>query len=279
MNNKQRGLGKGLGALIKENVQEVNGSVTELKITELEANQNQPRRFFDDQALQELAESIKQHGVVQPIIVRKIEDNYQIVAGERRWRAARLAGLKTVPVVIKDYSNIQVMEIALIENLQRQDLNAIEEAIAYKSLIEEHDMTQEQISEKIGRSRSAIANTLRLLNLPEEIKKFVIQGKISAGHARALLAVEDKKKQLEIAQKIVDQQLNVRDIEKLAMQKDNMEPNKEIKKSVEIIELEERLKKALATKVNIVHKKSRGKIEIEYYNNDDLERILELLEK
>lgn len=275
----KRGLGKGLGALIRENEQEIINTVSELKITELEANQNQPRRNFDDQNLQELADSIKQHGIVQPIIVRKLENGYQIVAGERRWRAARLAGLKTVPVVVKEYSNIQVMEIALIENLQRQDLNAIEEAIAYKSLIEEHDMTQESISERIGRSRSAIANTLRLLNLPSEIKEFVVQGKISAGHARALLAVTDKKKQIEMAQKIYEQQLNVRDIEKLVMQKDKKESSKEIKKTVEIIEIEDRLKKALATKVNIVHKKSKGKIEIEYYNNDDLERILELLEK
>ncbi|MGB7603990.1 MAG: ParB/RepB/Spo0J family partition protein [Lutisporaceae bacterium] len=275
----KHGLGKGLGALIRENEQDISGSVTELKITELEANQNQPRRNFDDQALQELADSIKQHGVVQPIIVRKLDENYQIVAGERRWRAARLAGLKSVPVVVKDYSNIEVMEIALIENLQRQDLNAIEEAIAYKSLIEEHDMTQEEISEKIGKSRSAIANTLRLLNLPGEIKDFVVQGKISAGHARAILSVQDKRKQIEIALKVIEQQLNVRDIEKLVMQKEKKEPSKESKKSVEIIELEERLKKALATKVNIVHKKSSGKIEIEYYNNDDLERILELLEK
>ncbi len=275
----KHGLGKGLGALIRENDQDVGSSISELRITELEANQNQPRRNFDDQSLQELADSIKQHGVVQPIIVRKIDENYQIVAGERRWRAARLAGLKSVPVVVKDYSNIQVMEIALIENLQRQDLNAIEEAIAYKSLIEEHDMTQEEISEKIGRSRSAIANTLRLLNLPGEIKEFVVQGKISAGHARALLSITDKKRQIEIALKIIDQQLNVRDIEKLVMQKEKGEPKKENKKSVEIIELEERLKKALATKVSIVHKKSKGKIEIEYYNNDDLERILELLEK
>lgn len=275
----KHGLGKGLGALIRENDQNEGASISELRITELEANQNQPRRNFDDQSLQELADSIKQHGVVQPIIVRKIDENYQIVAGERRWRAARLAGLKSVPVVVKDYSNIQVMEIALIENLQRQDLNAIEEAIAYKSLIEEHDMTQEEISEKIGRSRSAIANTLRLLNLPGEIKEFVVQGKISAGHARALLSITDKKRQIEIALKIIDQQLNVRDIEKLVMQKEKDEPKKENKKSVEIIELEERLKKALATKVSIVHKKSKGKIEIEYYNNDDLERILELLEK
>lgn len=275
----KHGLGKGLGALIRENEQDIEGSITELKITELEANQNQPRRNFDDQGLQELAESIRQHGVVQPIIVRKLDNSYQIVAGERRWRAARLAGLKTVPIVVKDYSNIEVMEIALIENLQRQDLNAIEEAIAYKSLIEEHEMTQEEISEKIGRSRPAIANTLRLLNLPEEIKEFVVQGKLSAGHARAILSVQDKKKQIEIALKVIEQQLNVRDIEKLVMQKEKKEPSKESKKSVEIIELEERLKKALATKVNIVHKKSRGKIEIEYYNNDDLERILELLEK
>jgi ParB family chromosome partitioning protein len=276
---KKNGLGKGLGALIRENEHDINSSVTELKITELEANQNQPRRFFDDQALQELSGSIKEHGVVQPIIVRKLDDSYQIVAGERRWRAARLAGLKTVPVIIKDYSNVQVMQIALIENLQRQDLNSIEEALAYKSLIEEHDMTQERISEKIGKSRSAIANTLRLLNLPEEIKNMVVHGKISAGHARALLTIEDKNKQLEIAQKIVEQQLNVRDIEKLVMQKDNKEEKKENKKDVEIIELEERLKNTFATKVNIIHKKNKGKIEIEYYSNDDLERILELLQK
>jgi ParB family chromosome partitioning protein len=276
---KKNGLGKGLGALIRENEHDINSSVTELKITELEANQNQPRRFFDDQALQDLSGSIKEHGVVQPIIVRKLDDSYQIVAGERRWRAARLAGLKTVPVIIKDYSNVQVMEIALIENLQRQDLNSIEEALAYKSLIEEHDMTQEEISEKIGKSRSAIANTLRLLNLPEEIKNMVVHGKISAGHARALLAIEDKKKQMEIAQKIIDQQLNVRDIEKLVMQKENKEEKKENKKNVEIIELEERLKNTFATKVNIIHKKNKGKIEIEYYSNDDLERILELLQK
>ncbi|MDF2890253.1 MAG: parB-like partition protein [Clostridia bacterium] len=276
---KKNGLGKGLGALIRENEHDINSSVTELKITELEANQNQPRRFFDDQALQELSGSIKEHGVVQPIIVRKLDDSYQIVAGERRWRAARLAGLKTVPVIIKDYSNVQVMQIALIENLQRQDLNSIEEALAYKSLIEEHDMTQERISEKIGKSRSAIANTLRLLNLPEEIKNMVVHGKISAGHARALLAIEDKNKQLEIAHKIVEQQLNVRDIEKLVMQKDNKDEKKENKKDVEIIELEERLKNTFATKVNIIHKKNKGKIEIEYYSNDDLERILELLQK
>jgi ParB family chromosome partitioning protein len=276
---KKSGLGKGLGALIRENEQDVTLAVTELKITELEANQNQPRRFFDDEALRELSDSIKEHGVVQPIIVRKIDDSYQIVAGERRWRAARLAGLKTVPVVVKDYSNIQVMQIALIENLQRQDLNSIEEALAYKSLIEEHDMTQEDISSKIGKSRSAIANTLRLLNLSEEIRNMVVHGKISAGHARALLAVSDKGKQLEIAQKIIDQQLNVRDIEKLVMQKDKMIEKKEKKKDVEIVELEEQLKRTFATKVNIVHKKNKGKIEIEYYSNDDLERILELLQK
>lgn len=276
---KKNGLGKGLGALIRENEQEINSSVSELKITELEANQNQPRRFFDDQALQELSGSIKEHGVVQPIIVRKLDDSYQIVAGERRWRAARLAGLKTVPVIVKDYSNVQVMEIALIENLQRQDLNSIEEALAYKSLIEEHDLTQEEISEKIGKSRSAIANTLRLLNLQEEIKNMVVQGKISAGHARALLTVEDKNKQLEIANRIIDQQLNVRDIEKLVMQKDNKDERKENRKDLEIVELEERLKKIFATKVNIIHKKNKGKIEIQYYSNEELERILELLQK
>lgn len=276
---KKNGLGKGLGALIRENQQELDSGVIELKITELEANQNQPRRFFDDEALQELAGSIKEHGVVQPIIVRKVDESYQIVAGERRWRAARLAGLKTVPVIIKEYSNVEVMEIALIENLQRQDLNSIEEALAYKSLIEEHDMTQEAISSKIGKSRSAIANTLRLLNLPEEIKEMVVQGKISAGHARALVTIEDKKRQLEIAKEVIEKQLNVRDIERLVNQKTEEGKKQEVIKSIEIIEIEERLKKALATKVNVIHKKNKGKIEIEYYNNDDLDRILELLER
>lgn len=275
---KKSGLGKGLGALIPENEQELTNSVVELKITDIESNEKQPRKIFDDEALRNLADSISEHGVVQPIIVRKVENGYQIVAGERRWRASRLVGKKTIPAIIKDYSNIEVMEIALIENIQREDLNPIEEAAAYKSLLEEYNMTQEDIAKRISKSRPAIANSLRLLSLQEPIKNLVIEGKISAGHARALLAIEDEKKQLEIAQSIIEKQLNVRAIESIAT-KNKKEQKPKPKKDIEILELEERLKRQLGTKVTILHKDSKGKIEIEYYSNDDLERILELLEK
>ncbi len=273
----KKGLGKGLGALIRENDEVADNSIMEIKITDIDTNESQPRKFFDSEALESLASSIKEHGVVQPIIVKKLEHGYQIVAGERRWRAARIAELKTIPAIVKDFSNVEVMEIALIENLQREDLNPIEEAIAYKSLLDEYNMTQEVISKRIGKSRPAIANSLRLLNLSENIRKKVIESKISAGHARALLAIEDEKKREEIANKIVENQLNVRDIESLAKEKKAVK-KKEVSKDLELIEIEEKLKGFFGTKVNIVNKKSRGKIEIEYYNNEDLERILELLE-
>ncbi|TAH64139.1 MAG: ParB/RepB/Spo0J family partition protein [Gottschalkiaceae bacterium] len=275
----KRGLGKGLGALIPEGEENDKNSVNEIKITEIEPNENQPRREFDEKNLMDLAESIKEHGVVQPIIVRKVENGYQIIAGERRWRASRLAGNKTIPAIIKECSDIEVMEIALIENLQREDLNSIEEAYAYKSLIEEYNMTQEEISKRIGKSRPAIANSLRLLQLPEEVKEMVAAGKISQGHARALLSVGGANKQIEIANKIVDQQLNVRQIEKLA--KDSKE-KKNIKREpgpeqLEIKQIEERLKAHFSTKVNLKYKKNKGKIEIEYYSNEELERILEMM--
>lgn len=275
----KRGLGKGLGALIPEGEENDKNSVNEIKITEVEPNENQPRREFDEKNLMDLAESIKEHGVVQPIIVRKVENGYQIIAGERRWRASRLAGNKTIPAIIKECSDIEVMEIALIENLQREDLNSIEEAYAYKSLIEEYNMTQEEISKRIGKSRPAIANSLRLLQLPEEVKEMVAAGKISQGHARALLSVGGANKQIEIANKIVDQQLNVRQIEKLA--KDSKE-KKNIKREpgpeqLEIKQIEERLKAHFSTKVNLKYKKNKGKIEIEYYSNEELERILEMM--
>jgi len=280
MANK-RGLGKGLGALIPENEEQAENSIMEIKLTDIEPNDKQPRKAFDDETLTDLAESIKEHGVVQPIIVRKLGSGYQIIAGERRWRASRLAGNKTIPAIIKDCTNLEVMELALIENLQREDLNSIEEALAYKSLIEEYKMTQEEISRKLGKSRPAIANSLRLLQLPQEIKSMIAMGKISQGHARALLAIEGEKKQLEIAEKIIEQQLNVRQIEKLA----KTEKKKEKKETepdsyqLEIKQLEERLKTALGTKVIIQHKKDRGKIEIEYYSNDELDRIIEIMEK
>ena len=277
----KRGLGKGLGALIPENEDKVQNSIIEIKITDVEPNEKQPRRAFNDEALADLSESIKEHGVVQPIIVRKLGNNYQIIAGERRWRASRLAGKKTIPAIVKDYSNLEVMEIALIENLQREDLNSIEEAMAYKSLIEEYSMTQEEISKQIGKSRPAIANSLRLLQLPQEIKDMIAGGKITQGHARALLAVEGEKKQLEIAERIISQQLNVRQIEKMAKDtkhKGRIEAPPD-KYQIEINQLEERLKVTLGTKVTIQHKSNKGRIEIEYYSNEDLDRIIDLLEK
>lgn len=273
----KKALGKGLSALIPESEEQNEKGIIELKITDLEPNENQPRRNFNQEALNNLAESIKEHGVVQPIIVRKDEEGYQIVAGERRWRAARLAGLKTIPAVIKDYSDAQILEIALIENIQREDLNPIEEANAYKTLMEEHNLSQDEIAKRLGKSRPAIGNSLRLLNLHDEVKELLISGKITAGHARALLSIEDYKRQIDMAKSIIDEGLNVRQVEKLTS-------NRKVKrvpksKSPEIIELEEKLRNFFGAKVNLVHGKKRGKIEIEYYSIDDLERILNLLRK
>lgn len=273
----KKGLGKGLSALIPVNEETNKNNILELKITDIEPNKNQPRQFFDNEAMNALAESIKEHGVVQPIIVRKENEGYQIVAGERRWRAARLAGLRTIPVVVKDYSDIEILQIALIENLQRQDLNPIEEANAYKTLMEEHNLSQESIAKSLGKSRPAIGNSLRLLSLNDRLKELLIAGEITAGHARALLAVEGDKEQIDLAKKIVDEGLNVRQVEKLAKGKKKRKTKKE--KTQEIIELEEKLRNIFGTKVNLVHGKKRGKIEIEYYSIDDLERILYIMEK
>ncbi len=277
----KRGLGKGLGALIPEGEESDRNSIVEIKITDIEANDKQPRKAFNDETLADLSESIKEHGVVQPIIVRKLGSSYQIIAGERRWRAARLAGKKTIPAIVKECSNLEVMELALIENLQREDLNSIEEAMAYKSLIEEYNMTQEEISKKIGKSRPAIANSLRLLQLPQEIKNMIAEGKISQGHARALLSISGEKKQIDMAEKIIAQQLNVRQIEKLA--KDTKQKKKKEvlpdAYQIEINQLEERLRAVFGTKVTIHHKKNKGSIEIEYYSDEEFDRILELLEK
>jgi len=213
----KRALGKGLGALISEakTSSDEKEGVLELGINEIEPNSNQPRKSFDEKALIQLSESIKEHGIIQPIIVKKEGDIYRIVAGERRWRAARLLGLKKIPAIVRDFSNKQVMEIALIENIQREDLNPIEEAEAYERLIVEHNMTQEQISNSIGKSRPAIANSLRLLTLSDNIKKFLISGQITSGHARALLSLEDKKKQESICNEIIEKNLSVRETEKL----------------------------------------------------------------
>jgi len=279
----KQALGRGLGALLQTNDNNFEfNSVTEIKINEIDPNPEQPRKHFDDEKLLQLSESIKKHGVVQPIIIKKEGKNYRIVAGERRWRAARLAGLTTIPVIIKELSNNQVMEIALIENLQREDLNPIEEAEAYDKLISEYGMTQEELSTLIGKSRSAIANTVRLLKLSNENRKNVIDGLISSGHARALLAIEDEELQNKAADEIIMRELNVRDTEKLVKKFLNSNINntkRKIEKDAEYILIEEKLKDIFKTKVDIQKGKKKGKISIEYYSEEELDRILSLIDK
>jgi ParB family transcriptional regulator, chromosome partitioning protein len=274
----KKGLGKGLGALITSaNSENEESGILEIKINDIEPNINQPRKFFDDDKLFQLSESIKQHGIMQPIIVKKEQNIYRIVAGERRWRAARMAGIATVPVIVKELSNKQVMEMALIENLQREDLNAIEEAEAYERLIKEYNLTQEEVSTAVGKSRSAVANSIRLLCLSEKIRGFIVSGQLSSGHARALIVVEDKDLQLEIAEEVIKNSLNVRETEKLVKKYLSKKPAKKTeKKSEVIIELEDRLKNIFGTKVQILSNNKKGKIMIEYYSNDELDRILEM---
>ncbi len=273
----KKGLGKGLGALIISEDNEPTGT-TEIKINEIEPNINQPRKRFDDEHLKTLSDSIRQHGVVQPIIVRKEGEGYKIVAGERRWRAARLAGLETIPVIIKELENKQVMEIALIENIQRQDLNAIEEAEAYERLLNEYEMTQEEISKTVGKSRSAVANSLRLLNLNEKIKSHVINEELSSGHARALMALDNEELINKAADEVIEMNLNVRETEAL-VKKYLSKKKTAIKKgkSAEIVEIEDYLKNVLGTKVQLMANNKKGKIMIEYYSNEELERIIELV--
>lgn len=277
----KKGLGKGLGALITSESLKEDSGVVELKIHEIEPNASQPRKFFDDEKLTQLSESIKQHGIIQPIIVKKDNNLYTIIAGERRWRAAKLAGLDRVPVLIKDFTEKQVMEIALIENLQREDLNPIEEAEAFMHLMSEFDLTQEQIAETIGKSRSAIANSIRLLGLSEEVRKYIISGDLTSGHARTLVIVQDEELQKSAAEYIVKNRLNVRDTENYVK---NLFKNKVQKKSKNIIDpdfkiVEDKLKNILGTKVKLQANKNRGKITIEYYSNDELDRLLEFFYK
>lgn len=254
------------------------GGEVMLKINEVEPNKNQPRKEFDQEKLQELADSISQHGIVQPIVVTKQKDYYEIIAGERRWRAAKLAGLKEVPVVVKEYSPQEVMEVALIENIQREDLNPVEEAKAYQHLIEEYKLKQEDVAKKVSKNRSTITNALRLLKLPDSILELLISGDLSGGHARALLAIDDPKKQAKIAEKIVKEKLSVREVEKLAKEKNEGKPKSKDKKKLgqEAIyeDLEEKLTRAVGTKVRINRKNAtQGKIEIEYYSMDELDTI------
>lgn len=273
----KKGLGKGLGALISSADTE-NSGVREMKINEIEPNVGQPRKYFNDDKLSQLAESIKLHGIVQPLIVKREEDTYKIVAGERRWRAARLAGLESVPVIVKDLSSKEVMEIALIENIQREDLNPIEEAEAYEKLISEFGMTQEDISVAVGRSRPAIANAVRLLTLQEKLKNLVINGDLSSGHARALLSIEDKTLQIKASEEILGKGLNVRETEKLVKRVLSKKEKKTPKKlDEEYVAIEDKFREILGTKVKIVRSNKSGKIMIEYYSVDELERLVELI--
>ncbi len=271
--NKRR-LGRGLSALIPDADEE--DGVREVELGLIKPNPYQPRTEFDDQKLEELARSIEEHGVIQPIIVRKKDGGYELVAGERRWRAAKKAGIRKIPAIVKEYSDGQMLEIALLENLQREDLNPIEEATAYKQLIEDLGITQETLSKRIGKSRSVIANSIRLLNLPEEIQNLLAKGKITTGHARALLSLDNEEEQKQMAQKILERDLTVREIEKLV--KKPKKQNKLSKKTNPlIIHLEDILKQFFGTKVKVRSGKNKGKIEIEYYSEEDLERILELV--
>lgn len=290
-----RGLGKGLDLMIpnivgeskekkeKSTLSVEKGGETIVKITKIEPNREQPRKVFDEDALQELADSIKQFGVIQPIVVQDRKDHYEIIAGERRWRAAKIAGLKEVPVIIKNYTEREIVEISLIENIQRQDLNPIEEAQAYKRLLTEFNLKQDEVAERVSKSRAAVTNSLRLLKLSPKVQQMVIDEMISTGHARALLAIENEEEQYLLAQKILDEKLSVRDIEKLV--KNINKPQKEKKekdRSLEVIykDIEENLKQKLGTKVAVNAKGGgAGKIEIEFYSNDDLERLLEVLNK
>lgn len=277
------GLGRGLNSLFDENISdEENNNIINLRISLIEPNKNQPRKKFDDEKLDALAESIKENGVIQPIIVVKNGDMYKIVAGERRWRAAKKAGLSEIPSVIRDYTDQEVAQIALIENLQRENLNPIEEALGYKTLIDKFNMTQESVSSKLGKSRSAIANSIRLLSLDEPIQSKLITGEISSGHARALLSLEDSDMRLKLLESIIEKGLNVRQTEALAKHLHNSKPKKEKKQPdeqvlAEIEATENRLSSHFGTKVRLIHNEKRGKIEIEYFGNDDLERILQLL--
>ncbi|MDO5448184.1 MAG: ParB/RepB/Spo0J family partition protein [Clostridia bacterium] len=281
---KKGGLGRGLEALLVDNAVDdfgVNGTVT-LKLNEIEPNKEQPRKTFDEKALQELANSIERNGVLQPLLVRPMADgSYQLVAGERRWRASRLAGLTEVPVVIKEMSDEQAMEIALIENLQREDLNPIEEAEGLYLLIERYNLTQEEAAARVGRSRPAIANALRLLNLPEEVRNMTKDGKISAGHARALLGFDTEKAMLSTAKDIVSRDLSVRDVERLAKESskgDTPKPRKKSNRDTFYDEVELALSKTLGRKVTVKVSKTGGTLEMEFFDKKDLTKLAKQLD-
>lgn len=293
---KRNGLGKGLDSLIpdkkvkpaasekredkKEEFVNKTGEIM-VKINEVEPNREQPRKDFDEDALVELADSIKQFGILHPLLVQKKKDYYEIIAGERRWRAAKLAGLKEVPIIVKNYTEQEIVEISLIENIQRENLNPIEEAMAYKRLLEEFNLKQDEVAERVSKSRTAVTNSMRLLKLSERVQQMIVDDMISTGHARALLAIDDEEQQYILANKIFDEKLSVRETEKLVKALKN--PKKEVKKTV--IEhtfvydnIEEQMKNIIGTKVSVNPKANgKGKIEIEYYSEEELERIYDLI--
>lgn len=286
----KKGLGKGLDIMIPERIidnkdDSVNdvSRETMIRVSEIEPNKLQPRRKFDEDSLHELADSIKQYGIIQPLILQKRDKYYEIIAGERRWRAARIAGLKEVPAIIKDYSPQEIVEIALIENIQRENLNPIEEAMTYQRLIQEFNLKQDEVAERVSKSRVAITNSMRLLKLDGRVQQMLIDDMITSGHARAILPIENKDRQYHTACRIFDEKLSVRDTEKLVKKILEEKPQKEVAASVEdeliYRDLEEKIKRIIGTKVAIHRKqKNKGKIEIEYYSEEELERIIELFE-
>lgn len=301
MGVKRGGLGKGLDSLIPDNgkvpesgrktkvVEKVIEKIVEkpsevkLKINQIEPNREQPRKKFDEQALEELADSIRQFGILQPLIVQEKEKYYEIIAGERRWRAAKLVGLKEIPVVIRKMSEQEMVEISLIENIQRENLNPIEEAAAYKRLLEEFHLTQEEIAERVAKSRTAVTNSMRLLKLDERVQQMVVDEMLSTGHARALLAIEDPDLQFQTANKIYNERLSVREVEKLVKnigKEKSSKKEKDFQQEAVFQDLEEKMKVSLGTKVSINRKDDRkGRIEIEYYSMEELERLMEILIK
>ena len=292
----KKGLGKGLDSLITNKVEKpvelkgdvkadnANGAVL-MNINKVEPNREQPRKKFDEDALLELSESIKQFGVLQPLLVTERDDYYEIIAGERRWRAAKLAGIKEVPVIIKKLTEQEIMIISLLENIQREDLNPIEEAQGYKRLIEEFNLKQDEVAEQVSKSRTAVTNAMRLLKLNEKVQQMLIDEMLTTGHARALLAIDDQEKQYEVAQRIFDEKLSVRDTEKLVKNLQNEKTDDPVSKNkidpqllAVYRDLEEQMKAVLGTKVFINPKdNSKGKLEIEYYSQDELDRIIDLL--
>lgn len=294
---KKKGLGKGLDSLIPDNKSmksvtsektveskedaAAKSGVQVMKINEVEPNRDQPRKNFDEDALLELSDSIKQFGVLQPLLVRKRKDYYEIIAGERRWRAAKLAGVKEVPVIEKEYTDQEILEVGLIENIQRENLNPIEEAIAYKRLLEEFNLKQDEVAERVSKSRTAVTNSMRLLKLSDKVQQMIIDDMISTGHARALLAIDDPELQYTLANKIFDEKLSVRETEKLVKEIKNPKKPKEKKpvaNSFIYQDLEEKMKSVFGTKVSIASKgKGKGKIEIEYYSDDELEHLFDMM--